>query len=161
MLKLSVCPAVAEDAEAFAYLNETCFGQSHPVEFVRQQIKAILDSADERLLVAVYRGTMLGYIHARIDRRTYRAPRVTVLSVAVDKDYRRKHVATALFDAITAWAAQCSCDTITASVGGSRAAQSFFLSVGCEERLNRKQYVKLPSSTNFVKGRLEDYGKKE
>lgn len=154
MMKLSVCPAVTEDAEAIGRLNETCFGQAHPVEFVRQQIKAILDSADERLLVAVYRGAMLGYIHARIDRRTYRAPRVTVLSVAVDKDYRRKRVATALFEAVAVWASQCSCDAVTASVGGSRAAQSFFLSVGCEERLNRKQYFKLLGCANAEKRKV-------
>ncbi len=143
MLKISVCPAVAEDAEVIARLNEMCFGQSAPVSLVRQQIRSILNSADEQLLVAVYRGAMIGYIHARDDRRTYRAPRKVVLSVAVDKDYRRKGVASALFQAIEALALKQSFEAVTAAVGGSRAAQSFFAAVGCEERLNRKQYFKV------------------
>lgn len=143
MLKLSICPAVAEDAEAIARLNETGFGQSFPVQAVRRQIEAAVNSPDERLLVAVYRGAMIGYIHARTDRRTYRAPHKLVLTVAVDKEYRRKGVATALFAAVEQLALQESCEAVTAAVGGSRAAQGFFAAVGCEERLNRKQYIKI------------------
>ena len=142
MLNFSVCPCVAEDAAAIAALNETCFGLPCAVHEVARQIRAILNCADERLLVAVYRGTMLGYIHLRVDRRTYRAPRLAVVAVAVDKEYRRKGVAKTLFKAAQDMAEQLSCEAVIASVGGSRAAQSFFLAVGCEERLNRKQYFK-------------------
>ncbi len=142
MMNFSVCPCVAEDAEAIAVLNETCFGLPCAVNEVARQIRSILECADERLLVAVYRGTMLGYIHLRVDRRTYRAPRLAVVSVVVGKEYRRKGVAKALFMAAQDIATQLSCEAVTASVGGSRAAQSFFLAVGCEERLNRKQYFK-------------------
>ncbi len=142
MLNFSVCPCVAEDAAAIAALNDTCFGLPCAVSEAARQIRSIIDCADERLLVAVYRGTMLGYIHLRVDRRTYRAPRLAVVSLAVDKSYRRKGVAKALFAAAQDLAVQLSCEAVTASVGGSRAAQSFFSAVGCEERLNRKQYFK-------------------
>ncbi|MBE6762737.1 MAG: GNAT family N-acetyltransferase [Ruminococcaceae bacterium] len=142
MLNFSVCPAVAEDAQVIAALNESCFGLSSSVQEVARQIKAILDCADERLLVAVYRGAMLGYIHLRVDRRTYRAPRMAVVSVAVDKEYRRKGVARALFATAEELALRMNCEAVSASVGGSRAAQAFFSAVGCEERLNRKQYIK-------------------
>ena len=142
MFHFSVCPCVAEDAAAIALLNETCFGLPCAVNEVGRQICSIIECADERLYVAVYRGTMLGYIHLRVDRRTYRAPRMAIVSLAVDKEHRRKGVAKALFAAAQEAAVQCSCEAVTASVGGSRAAQSFFLAVGCEERLNRKQYFK-------------------
>lgn len=142
MLNFSICPCVAEDAAAIASLNETCFGLPCAVNEVARQIRSILECADERLLVAVYRGAMLGYIHLRVDRRTYRAPRLAVISVAVDKEHRRKGVAKALFMTAQDIAVRLSCEAVTASVGGSRAAQSFFLAVGCEERLNRKQYFK-------------------
>ena len=141
-MTVSVCPCVVEDAAALAILNESCFGFSYPVHETASQIKSILKSADEQLLVAVYRGTMLGYIHLRVDRRTYRAPRLAVAAVAVDKNHRRKGVAKALFAAALELADRLSCEAVTASVGGSRAAQSFFLAVGCEERLNRKQFFK-------------------
>ena len=97
MTKFSVCPAVAEDAAAIAEINEMCFGLSYPEKDVARQIKAIVLCEDERLLVAVYRGVMLGYIHVRVERRVYRAPRLEVLAVAVHKDHRRQGVAKALF----------------------------------------------------------------
>ncbi len=148
MLKISVCPAVAEDAEIIARLNEESFGQTTAVPVVRAQIRSILESKDERLLVAVYHGTMIGYIHTRIDRRTYRAPRELVLCVAVDKEYRRKGVASALFRYVEEQALSGKAEAMSAAVGGSRAAQSFFAAVGCEERLNRKQYNKFLGDTS-------------
>jgi len=86
-LHISVCPAVAEDAPQIAAMNDSCFGLPCAVGEVARQIRAILNSPDERLLVAVHRGIMLGYIHLRVDRRTYRAPRLAVMAVAVDKDH--------------------------------------------------------------------------
>ena len=142
MLNFSVCPCVVEDAQAISLLNENCFGLPCAVHEVARQIRSIIECTDERLFVAVYRGTMLGYIHLRVDRRTYRAPQLAVVSLAVHKEYRRNGVAKALFSAAQDVAVQLSCDAVTVSVGGSRAAQSFFLAVGCEERLNQKQYFK-------------------
>lgn len=162
MLKVSVCPAVPEDAEAIAALNENAFGRSFPVMQVRRQLETLVVRSDERVLVAVYRGKMIGYIHARDDRRTYRAPRKEIVSVAVDKDYRRQGVGKALFEAIADWAKKDDCEAVDAAVGGSKVAQSFFAGCGCEERLNRKQFIKLletPKSP-FIE-RLEDHGKKE
>ena len=142
MLKVSICPAVPEDAQAIAELNESCFGQSAPVSTVEKQLRTLILRTDEKLLVAVYRGRMIAYIHARDDLRTYRTPRKTILSLAVEKSCRRQGVGRALCEAIEQWAKQSGCDAVTASVGSSKAAQSFFASIGCEERLNRKQYFK-------------------
>ena len=162
MLKISICPAVAEDAQAIAELNEACFGQSFPVASVQAQLKKIIPHPDERLLVAVYRGRMIAYIHARHDVRTYRAPRKTVLAVAVEKDYRRQGVAKALFESIAQWAKEDGCDAVNAFVGGSKAAQSFFAACGCEERLNRKEYFKsVVEPRSPIMERLEKYGKKD
>ena len=162
MLKISICPAVVEDAEAVAALNESCFGQSFPVSSVQAQLKKIILHSDEKMLVAVYRGRMIAYIHARSDIRTYRAPRKVVLAVAVEKEYRRQGVAKALFEAIAEWAKQDGCDAVTAYVGGSKAAQSFFAACDCEERLNRRQYFKSVEEPRspFIE-RLEKHGKKE
>lgn len=162
MLKISICPAVPEDAEAIAALNESAFGRSYAVMQVRRQLETLVVRSDERLLVAVYRGKMIGYIHARDDRRTYRAPRKQIVTLAVDKDYRRKGVGRALVEAIVQWGRKDGSEAITVGVGGSKAAQSFFSAVGCEEHLNRKQYIKsleTPKSP-FIE-RLEDHGKKE
>ena len=147
-MTVSVCPCVVEDATALAALNESCFGFSYPVHETASQIRAILRSADEQLLVAVCRGNMLGYIHFRMERRTYRAPRLAIVSLAVEKEHRRKGIAKALFGAALEFAERFSCEAVTASVGGARAAQSFFLAVGCEERLNRKQFFKRLDDTD-------------
>ena len=161
MLKISICPAVAEDAEMIAHLNESCLGLSTPVAAVERMLKIILSRADEKLFVAVYRGKMIGYIHAADDLRTYRAPQKTVLTVAVEKEYRRQGVGTALFEAVAAWGKQTRCEAVTASVGGSKAAQSFFVACGFEEQLNRKPYFKSLAEPRspFVE-RLEQNGKK-
>ena len=161
-MNFSVCPAVLEDAQAIADLNESCFGRSCSMSSVARQISAMLDIRDERLLVAVYRGTMIGYVHVRTDRRTYRAPHKQIVSIAVDKEYRRKGVATALFRAVEDLARQEDCEAVTAMVGGSHAAQAFFAAVQCEEQLNRKPYYKsmLQPKSPFIE-RLEQHGKKE
>lgn len=163
MLKISICPAVVEDAAAIAALNESCLGKSFPVSSVQAQLKTILRRTDEKLLVAVYRGQPIGYIHARDDLSTYRAPRKMILALAVDKEYRRHGVGTALMDAVAAWAKETRCEAIGVTVGSSKAAQSFFTAYGCEERLNRKPFYKSivdPKST--ILERLENsYGKKE
>ena len=138
MLKVSICPAVYEDAEAIAQLNESCFGRSFPVASVQKQLKTVILRADEKLLVAVYRGRMIGYIHARDDLRTYRAPRKAVLALAVEKEHRRRGVGRALLNAVEQWAREDGCEAVTAYVGGSKAAQSFFGACGCAEHLNRK-----------------------
>ncbi len=161
MLKVSICPAVVEDAEAIAQLNESCLGQKTPVAAVERMLKMIIPRADEKLFVAVYHGRMIGYIHARDDLRTYRAPQKAVLTVAVDKDYRRKGVGTALFEAVAAWGKQTRCEAVTASVGSSKAAQSFFAACGFTERLNHKPYFKsLEEPRSPIIERLEQNGKK-
>ena len=161
-MNFSVCPAVPEDAQAIADLNESCFGHSCSRSTVERLLSAVLDIRDERVLVAVYRGTMIGYVHVRTDRRTYRAPHKQIVSIAVDKNHRRKGVATALFRAVEELAAEDGCKAITAMVGGSHAAQAFFAAVQCEEQLNQKPYYKsmLQPKSPFIE-RLEQHGKKD
>ncbi len=159
MLKISICPAVAEDAAAIAALNQTCLGQTAPVSLVEKQLRTMILRREEKLLVAVYRGKMIAYIHARDDLRTYRAPQKVILAVAVDREYRHQGVATALFEAIVEWAQKDGCEAVTAAVGGSHAAQGFFAACGCEERLNRKQYYKSVVKPRFpTLERLENHG---
>ncbi len=161
-MMLSVCPAVPEDAAEIARLNEMCFGRTFPVSAVARSITTIIESRDERLLVAVHRGSMIGYIHMRTDRRTYRAAQKQILAIAVDKEFRRKGVATALFRAAEELAVQDSCESVTAHVGGSHAAQAFFAALQCEEHLNRKQFSKsVIKPKSPIIERLERNGKKE
>ncbi len=163
MLKCSVCPVVVEDAAAIAQLNESCFGRHLPVQAVEAQLKTLVISRENKLFGAVYRGQLIGYIHARSDISTYRTPRKVIVALAVAKEYRRQGVATLLMDAIAKWAKDEKCETLGAMVGGSKAAQSFFSAYGCEERLNRKQYIKsMVDPKSPIMERLEnDYGKKE
>ncbi len=163
MLKISICPAVVEDAAAIAALNESCFGQHSSAASVQSQLKAILRHPGDKLLVAVYRGQMIGYIHARDDICTYRAPRKTVVALAVDKEFRRQGVGSALFEAVTSWAKADKCDGVSVMVGGSKSAQSFFAACGCEERLNQKPYFKsvAPEKSPILERLENSYGKKE
>ena len=163
MLKISVCPIVVEDAAAIAALNESCFGRPVPTAVVEAQLKSLVISRENKLYGAVYRGQLIGYVHARNDVCTYRAPRKTVVALAVAKEYRRQGVATMLMDAVTKWAKAERSEAIAAMVSGSKAAQSFFSAYGCEERLNRKQYVKTVAEPKSpIVERLENnYGKKD
>ncbi len=162
MLKVSICPAVVEDAETIAQLNESCFGQSSSPAAVERMLKMILPRSSEKILVAVYHGKMIGYIHARDDLRTYRSPHKMILALAVEKEFRRKGVATALYNAIVAWGEQSGAVAITASINTSRAAQGFFASCEFEERLQHKQYFKsLEKPRSPIIERLEQHGKKD
>ncbi len=163
MLKISICPVVVEDAAAIAQLNESCFGRPVSTAVVEAQLKALVLSRENKLYGAVYRGQLIGYIHARNDVCTYRAPRKTVVALAVAKEYRRQGIATMLMDAVTKWASAERCEAVGVMVGGSKAAQSFFAAYGCEERLNRKQYLKsIVEPKSPIMERLENnYGKKD
>lgn len=162
MLKISICPAVEEDAAVIARLNEMCFGQAFPEHLVRRQLATLIRRREETLLVAVYRGQMIGYIHARDDLRTYRAPHKTVLALAVDKDFRRQGVGRQLYEAVVKRAEAEGCAAVSTQVGGSKAAQSFFAAMNLKERLNRRQYIyEFEDKYAYIKERLESNGKKD
>jgi len=163
MLNISVCPVVVEDAPAIAQLNESCFGRPTPVALVEAQLKAMIGDRSNKLFGAVYRGQLIGYAHVRTDLSTYRAPRKTIVAIAVAKEYRRQGVATTLMEAIAKWAKSEKCETLGVMVGGSKAAAAFFSACGYTEHLNRKQFLKsIADPKSPIMERLENYyGKKE
>ncbi len=141
MLKISVCPAVPEDATAIAAFNESCFGAAYPETKVRRELERLISLPGERVLVAVYRGEPVGYVHASSSYSTYRAPRKMVRTLAVDREFRRKGVGTALWRAVEAWASEDGCDTVTACTRSTAGAQ-FCLHCGCAGQPSRHCFAR-------------------
>ncbi|MBQ9414499.1 MAG: GNAT family N-acetyltransferase [Clostridia bacterium] len=142
MIKPSVCPAVAEDAERIALLNETCLGKAYPLGRAQRQLKQLLLDPSQKVLVAVYHGQMIGYIHASDVLTTYQEPSKIIHSIVVDKEFRRQGVGRALLHAVELWAASDGCKTVTAAVAGNKAAQTFFVACGSEGKTSAKWFVK-------------------
>ncbi len=141
MLKVSVCPAVAEDAAAIAALNQSCFGAAYPQQKVANELRRILGLSGERVWVAVYRGEPVGYVHASSSFRTYRAERKSVRTLAVAKEYRRMGVGTALWQAVEAWAKAEGAEAVTAELNSHAGAQ-FCLALGCTETAGVHRFVR-------------------
>lgn len=150
MLKLSICPAVSEDADAIAALNESCFGIRFPAEKVKKQLARLILLPTERVFVAVYRGRLIGFAHASSVWRTDCAPYKEIRAIAVEKEYRRKGVGRALWQAVEEWATEEHCETVVAVVGGSRSAQAFCAACGCDEQQGKKQYMKTVAAADRV-----------
>lgn len=128
---VSLRSATPEDAAHLAELWSHVIRRAAPEDQVADMgavIAAVLDSEDQRIIVAEHDGEFAGAVH--VERTTISAlnlePVVRALSPHVLPAHRRRGVGTALMDAAVAWAEELGVAHIsTAAVAGSRDANRF------------------------------------
>lgn len=128
---VSLRSVTPEDASHLVELWSHVIRRAGPEDQVADMaavIAAVLDSEDQRIIVAEYDGEFAGAVH--VERTTISAlnlePVVRALSPHVLPAHRRRGVGTALMDAAVTWAEELGVAHIsTAAVAGSRDANRF------------------------------------
>ncbi|MBB3040276.1 GNAT family N-acetyltransferase [Nocardioides soli] len=154
-LLVSLRSVTPEDAAHLAEVWGDVIRRAGPEDQVADMeavIAMVLDSDDQRIVVAEYDGEFAGAVH--LERTTMSAlnlePVVRALSPHVLVAHRRRGVGTALMEAAVAWAEELGIAHVaTAAVAGSRDANRFMA------RIALGPYAVLRvATTHAVRGRL-------
>lgn len=111
-------------------------------ELVKERLKG-LDKNNERVLVAVYNGKVVGYLHAQIYKTLYFEELINFLGLAVSKEYRSKKVGTKLVNEIENWAKEKGINKVRVNSGFSRKeAHEFYRSLGYNNEKEQIRFLK-------------------
>ena len=130
-MQIEIRPARETDAAEIAELNTVEMGYQTTAEQVREKLAVLLKSRDNRILVAVADGQVVGYIHANTYGTLYFPPLKNLMGIAVSAACRRKGIGTALLDAIEVWAKETGARGVRLNSGSTRLeAHEFYRSRG-------------------------------
>lgn len=111
-------------------------------ELVKERLKGF-DKNNERVLVAVYNGKVVGYLHAQIYKTLYFEELINFLGLAVSKEYRNKNVGTRLVNEIENWAKENGIKKVRVNSGFSRKeAHEFYRSLGYNNEKEQIRFLK-------------------
>lgn len=111
-------------------------------ELVKERLGG-LDKNNERVLVAVYNGKVVGYLHAQIYKTLYFEELINFLGLAVSKEYRNKKVGTRLVNEIENWAKENEIQKVRVNSGFSRKeAHEFYRSLGYNNEKEQIRFLK-------------------
>lgn len=111
-------------------------------ELVKERLEG-LDKNNERVLVAVYNGKVVGYLHAQIYKTLYFEELINFLGLAVSKEYRNKKVGTRLVNEIENWAKENGIKKVRVNSGFSRKeAHEFYRSLGYNNEKEQIRFLK-------------------
>ncbi len=129
----TVREAVPGDADTIAWLNAAAMGYDYPKEKTAAQLKALLDSGRDKILVAEAEGRVVGYLHLQDYDLLYSDHMKNVMGIAVDPACRRRGIGSALLAAGEDWACSTGASGVRLVSGESRkGAHAFYRSLGYE-----------------------------
>ncbi|MDE6030946.1 MAG: GNAT family N-acetyltransferase [Oscillospiraceae bacterium] len=143
--EIEIRPAVIADSDDICRLSAEELGYPYPPGKTREKLARLLESAADRIFVAVCGGRVVGYIHA-CDYDVLYAPHMkNIMGIAVSSDHRRGGIGKALMSAVEQWAAETGAEAIRLNSGKTReGAHAFYRSIGFngdKEQLNFKKYL--------------------
>ncbi len=116
---LTTRTAKIEDAQEIIALNDA-FGYDYPAEKTKQKLEAAINQSDQRVIVAVLDGKVIGYIHLEDYDTLYFDHMKNVLGLIVLPEYRRHGAASALLEAPDRWAKETGATGIRLDSGIER-----------------------------------------
>lgn len=131
------------DAEGIRELLRRLIGFDYSSEMFEENIRKLMATPTNIILVAENNNQMLGFVHA-CDFPVIYGPQLKFLSaIAVDENYRRYGVAKKLLDGIEAWAHDTGASGIRLYSGSERIeAVSFYKACGYEFVKSEYQFKK-------------------
>lgn len=141
--EFSIREAISSDATAIWQLNCDEMGYQYPLTNTVQNIIELLSSNSDRIYVAVYDGTIVGYVHANDYDLIYAPHMKNIMGIAVSNDHKRKGIGRALLQQVEYWARETGASGIRLVSGASRTeAHAFYRRCGFEgnkEQINLKK----------------------
>lgn len=136
--------AVVSDAEDIYHINKTSLGYEYDLEKQKAKLEIILSDSTQVVLVADIDKRVVGYIHLANYDVIYADNYKNCLGLAVDNDYKRMGIGSALLRQGEIWAKQNGAAGIRLCSGIERQnAHKFYISQGYVENKIQKNLRKV------------------
>ncbi len=136
--------AVLTDAEALAELNKNEMGYDYSTKETAVNLNAALSRKGEKIYVAVCGERVVGYIHACDYLLLFSPPMKNILGIAVDSEYTRNGIGSALIGAVERWAIETNAVGVRLVSGESRVgAHRFYEKCGYKSNKMQKNFKKM------------------
>ena len=139
----SIREAVASDAAAIWRLNCSEMGYQYSLDDTAQNLSKLLRSNTDKIFVAVYDGSVVGYVHANDYDLLYAPHMKNIMGIAVSSEHKQRGIGRALLQQVEHWACETGATGIRLVSGASRTdAHEFYHRCGyCgdKEQLNLKK----------------------
>ena len=140
---LSIREAISSDATSIWKLNCDEMGYQYPLSDTVLNIGKLLSSETDKIYVAVYDDTIVGYIHANDYDLTYAPHMKNIMGIAVSSEYKRQGIGRALLQKVEHWASETGASGIRLVSGATRTdAHAFYRRCGYsgnKEQINFKK----------------------
>ena len=132
------------DAEDIYYINKTSLGYDYDLEKQRNNLKSVLNDKSQVIFVADIDNKVVGYIHLTSYDVIYTDTYKNCLGLAVDNDYKRIGIGSALLNQGEIWAKENGAVGIRLCSGIEReTAHKFYKSQGYIENKLQKNLKKI------------------
>ena len=136
--------AVISDAKDIYYINKTSLGYDYDLEKQKAKIQAVLNDSTQVIFVAETNNKVVGYIHLVNYDVIYADNFKNCLGLAVDNDYKRNGIGSALLKQAEIWAKENGAAGIRLCSGVEREkAHQFYQSQGYEVTKLQKNIKKI------------------
>ena len=136
--------AKISDVEDIYYINTTSLGYEYDLDKQRKKLEIILADSSQAVFVADINGKAVGYIHLANYDVIYADNFKNCLGLAVDNDYKRIGIGSALLKQAEIWAKENGAAGIRLCSGIERKnAHKFYLSQGYVENKIQKNLKKV------------------
>ena len=136
--------AVISDVADIYYINKTSLGYDYDLEKQRCKIEAVLSDETQVIFVAETDNKVVGYIHLVNYDVIYADNFKNCLGLAVDNDYKRNGIGSALLKQAEIWAKENGAAGIRICSGAERVnAHKFYESQGYEVTKLQKNLKKI------------------
>lgn len=136
--------AVISDAEDIYHINKTSLGYDYDLDKQKSKIETVLNDCTQVIFVADIANKVVGYIHLVNYDVIYADNFKNCLGLAIDNDYKRKGIGSALLKQGEMWAKENGAAGIRLCSGIEREnAHKFYLSQGYGENKIQKNLKKV------------------
>lgn len=143
-VKYIIRKAKTSDAEDIYYINKTSLGYDYELDKQRNNLESVLKDKTQVIFVADISNKVVGYIHLTSYDVIYTDTYKNCLGLAVDNDYKRMGVGSALLSQGEIWARENDAVGIRLCSGIEREnAHKFYKSQGYIENKLQKNLKKI------------------
>lgn len=136
--------AVVSDAEDIYYINKTSLGYEYDLDKQKAKLEMILNDSTQAVFVADIGNRVVGYIHLANYDVIYADNYKNCLGLAVDNDFKRMGIGSALLKQAENWAKENGASGIRLCSGIEREnAHKFYKSQGYTENKTQKNLRKI------------------
>lgn len=132
-----------EDCDAIVDLHKTSLGYDLSKEATYNQLVKLVKDTTNKLLVAVSKNRVVGYIHARDYDTLYFSHAKDIMAITISNDYQGQGIGKKLVNAVEEWAKETNAEFIRVNSGEERELAHVFY--------ERCGYKRIKKQVNFRK----------